>query len=237
MERYFPVVKRSLAGTPTAGNKECGPSTSQASQSSRAAQPGTNLKDAMGSQAISKFRACESSREVLNQVLLQTLGSKSNPITHSDIVERSDVVVSTSTGHQVSDGGNLARKQYFARRESKLRLQQAGSSSEIPQIFANLRIYINGYLEDTTDIEIKRLIAESGGKVVSTSSRCTHIVTSSGLSGSKSQKYLRAKSHIPYIVKPAWVIESHGSGKRRSEAPYSVKVDRSTRGPEVVGGI
>jgi hypothetical protein len=33
-------------------------------------------------------------------------------------------------------------------------------------VLNNTRIYINGYLQDTTDIEMKRVIIEAGGRVV-----------------------------------------------------------------------
>jgi hypothetical protein len=36
----------------------------------------------------------------------------------------------------------------------------------MPKIFRNVRVYINGFLDDTTDIEMKRIIIQYGGQVV-----------------------------------------------------------------------
>jgi hypothetical protein len=124
-------------------------------------------------------------------MLLSTLGDESNPITHSDLADRSgvgfisqycpancalililDKILSTSTGHQVTED-TMSRKRYFQERQSALGVQHrvaastSSASASTPRtgIFGNVRVYINGYLEGTTDIEIKRLVIEGGGKV------------------------------------------------------------------------
>ena len=109
------------------------------------------------------------------------MSDESNPITHSDIGARagmqtmslpaqnessihtscSDVVVSTSTGHQVGDGGR--HRGYFELRNQKLREQKEQSKSDV---LANVRIYINGYLSNTTDIEMKRIVTLAGGRIM-----------------------------------------------------------------------
>lgn len=52
-------------------------------------------------------------------------------------------------------------------------------------------------------------------------SRCTHILSEQGLSGSKSQKVLTSKSKVR-VVKPAWAVDSVTKGKRLNEARYAV---------------
>jgi hypothetical protein len=81
-------------------------------------------------------------------------------------VQHIDRVYSTSTGHQVSDGRRGGRL-FFEDREHKLaRQREANSSSDMPNIFRNVRVYINGFLDNTTDIEMKRIIIQSGGQIV-----------------------------------------------------------------------
>jgi hypothetical protein len=110
------------------------------------------------------------------------LKNEGNPITTSDLVERSgtsfsvlpffltcfqDQVFSASTGHQVAEG-NQSRKVYHHERQAALANQYRPNTSgnSGASIFQGTRIYINGYLEGTTDIEVKRLVAEGGGKVL-----------------------------------------------------------------------
>ena len=201
------------------------------------------------------------SSSALNKFLLGTLAHPSNPITHSDISQRSgtpchllllfnfirsfvhhvDQVFSTSTGHQVSDG-RRGQRFYFEDRKHKLaRQREANSSNDGPKIFRNVRAYINGFLDNTTDIEIKRIITQYGGQTVyaqapshsefnltyqcasSTASGCTHILTSQQLSGSKTHKILTTKTRIKvHVVKPEWVIDSVKAGRRKLEQDYSV---------------
>jgi hypothetical protein len=54
----------------------------------------------------------------------------------------------------------------MATRRSKLREQQRERTTSDMGILRNTRIYINGYLESTTDIEMKRIVVEAGGEIV-----------------------------------------------------------------------
>jgi hypothetical protein len=53
-----------------------------------------------------------------------------------------------------------------ATRRSKLREQQRERVTSDVGILRNTRIYINGYLESTTDLEMKRIVVEAGGEIV-----------------------------------------------------------------------
>lgn len=44
--------------------------------------------------------------------------------------------------------------------------READKSSSETDILKNTRIYIGGYLESTTDIEMKRLVVQAGGQIV-----------------------------------------------------------------------
>lgn len=77
-----------------------------------------------------------------------------------------DRVISTSTGHQVSDG-QRDRRLYLQDREHKLVLQRdVNRQNGHPQVLSNVRVYIDGFLENTTDIEMKRIVIRAGGQVV-----------------------------------------------------------------------
>lgn len=56
-----------------------------------------------------------------------------------------------------------------------------------------------------------------------TASSATHIITSTGLSGSKSQKMLNRgvkKANALHVVKPEWVYDSLNAGKLLNEYDY-----------------
>jgi hypothetical protein len=107
-------------------------------------------------------------------------------------------------------------------------------------ILSNTRIYINGYLRGTTDIEMKRVITEAGGQVLfvqdsyyaphnplmihrQSASNATHIVSSQPLSGTKTQNLLKSSSRTKrYVVKPEWVMESISAGRRLHEERYKL---------------
>ncbi|KAF8639872.1 hypothetical protein AX17_001127 [Amanita inopinata Kibby_2008] len=76
-----------------------------------------------------------------------------------------DVVVSTATGHQVAEM-RMNRRLYLQNRERKLAQQWERPSDNSNRVLQQARIYIGGYLEGTTDIEMKRLITLSGGQVM-----------------------------------------------------------------------
>lgn len=72
---------------------------------------------------------------------------------------------STVTGHQRSEGrGN--RKQYLDDRNKKIKQQREEKKVASPGPLANVRLYINGYLSDTTDIEMKRIVILAGGEIM-----------------------------------------------------------------------
>lgn len=129
----------------------------------------------------------ELSTRELNKLVLSTLSHESNPVTHSDIYERTgkppvtidtpldltsltEHIVSAATGHQRGDGrANGPQKTYFEHRRKKLSEQKvaaAGNASSEPQVMRNVRVYINGYLSNTTDIEMKRIVVRAGGDVL-----------------------------------------------------------------------
>jgi len=73
-----------------------------------------------------------------------------------------DRVVSLTKGHQRSEG-RVSRQGYMRVRNQKLKAQR---EEAVIGALNNTRIYINGYLRDTTDIEMKRIITEAGGQPV-----------------------------------------------------------------------
>ena len=77
--------------------------------------------------------------------------------------DRKDIVVSIATGHQVAENGGRGRRQYRDFRNQKIKDQMQESNSKVLQ---DARIYINGYLDNTTDIEMKRIISSAGGRVM-----------------------------------------------------------------------
>ncbi|KAF8272539.1 hypothetical protein EI94DRAFT_302066 [Lactarius quietus] len=161
----------------------------------------------------------DGSKTTLTKHLLQTLSDESNPITHSDIGLRSDHVVSLATGHQKPDGPRH-RRAYAKERNAKLRDQREEAMSSV---LSNTRIYINGYLRGTTDIEMKRVIAEAGGQVLQSASNATHIVSSQPLNGTKTQNLLRSSNRTRrYVVKPEWVMDSISAGRRLKEESYKL---------------
>ncbi|KAH9918216.1 uncharacterized protein BXZ73DRAFT_92273 [Epithele typhae] len=144
---------------------------------------------------------------------------QSNPITHSDIYNRTDHIVSAATGHQQGDGRGPGAR-YMKARDRKLAEQLPETSS---QVLRGVRVYINGYLENTTDIEMKRIVALAGGEVQRTASGATHVLTSQQLSGTKTHKHLTSKSKaVVHVVRPEWVSDSIAAGRRVPEREYAV---------------
>ncbi|CAL1700939.1 unnamed protein product [Somion occarium] len=168
-------------------------------------------------------------KKALTKRLLDTLSDEANPITHSDIYARSDYVTSAASGHQRGDGRGSAQKAYHKSRGKKLADQlPEKSSNRGVNVLYNVRIYINGYLADTTDIEMKRIVTLAGGQVLQTPSGATHILTSQQLNGSKTHKLLTTKAKVkPHVVRPEWVTDSINAGRRLSEREYSVIKDSS----------
>ena len=83
---------------------------------------------------------------------------------HSDrcLVEH---IVSLATGHQRSERRSGVRTDYIQDRSKKLKEQRDELLPEA-SVLNNVRVYINGYLSDTTDIEMKRIVTQAGGQVV-----------------------------------------------------------------------
>jgi hypothetical protein len=75
-------------------------------------------------------------------------------------------VTSTSTGHQVSENRGH-RSAYLENRAQKLTNQTVEDPmNEEPKVLRRVRVYINGFLSDTTDIEMKRIVSRAGGQIV-----------------------------------------------------------------------
>ncbi|KAG8218627.1 hypothetical protein J3R82DRAFT_4291 [Butyriboletus roseoflavus] len=192
------------------------------------------------------------SSSTITKHLLNTLSDNSNPVTHSNIYERSDTVVSATTGHQRGEGRTphgVSDNAYFNDRSRKLSLQRR---DEAPKgVLSNVRIYIDGYLSGTTDIEMRRIIAQAGGTTLYVPNswlsypvkrcigpyRCfrlapsgaTHIMTSQ-LNGSKTHRIRTTKSRNPvHVVKPEWVTDSIAAGRRLQEFHYTLIKSSSTR--------
>ena len=77
---------------------------------------------------------------------------------------QSDHVVAFATGHQVAEGPRKQRA-YMLDRTEKLSAQRETTDHDAG-ILKDTKIYINGYLESTTDIEMKRIITQAGGQIV-----------------------------------------------------------------------
>jgi hypothetical protein len=97
--------------------------------------------------------------------LLGTLSDPTNPITHSNIADRTDHYVAFATGHQVAQE-RINQGAYKTHREDKLQIQREASDSFGNELLKGVKVYINGYLEGTTDIEVKKIVVECGGQIV-----------------------------------------------------------------------
>ena len=96
-----------------------------------------------------------------------TLSDPTNPITHSNIADRTDHYVTFATGHQVAQE-RINQRTYMTYRQNKLQIQQEADTSndDKSNILRGVKVYINGYLEGTTDIEIKKVVTQCGGQIV-----------------------------------------------------------------------
>ncbi|KAG0709772.1 hypothetical protein DFH29DRAFT_885730 [Suillus ampliporus] len=170
--------------------------------------------------------------------LLNTLADESNPITHSNIYERSDHITSVATGHQRSEmRGGGHRRGYLDERSEKLKVQKHENARDLCLVerdegkcgvLSGVRVYINGYLAGTTDIEMKRIVAGAGGVTLHSPSGATHILTSQQLSGSKTHKHLTSKRNPAHVVRPEWVFESVRAGRRLREWEFAAIRPEST---------
>lgn len=69
-----------------------------------------------------------------------------------------------TTGHQVAESRGR-RSDYLADRSRKL-VDQAAKRSDESKVLSGTKVYINGYLRDTTDIEMKRTLTLAGAQVL-----------------------------------------------------------------------
>ncbi|KAJ7507963.1 hypothetical protein B0H11DRAFT_1969509 [Mycena galericulata] len=229
MDAYFPVTKTAASTSSTNKNLK--------KREDRKYQPyalarnsGKDASKPKPEQFSANHKSEEPSAAAVTKFLLSTLKTESNPITHSDSADKAIHVFSTATGHQVSEG-RTNRRLYLEDRAKKIGVQNSEvAPPEQPQVLVNVRCYINGFLANTTDLEMKRLIISAGGRVLPTASSATHVLTSQHLSGSKTDHILKSKSRsrVPHVVRPEWVTDSIAAGKRRPEREYSV-IKNSTK--------
>jgi hypothetical protein len=71
-----------------------------------------------------------------------------------------------ASGHQRSERRSGVRTGHYEDRTRKLTQQHEEQASETT-ILNGIRLYINGYLSDTTDIEMKRIVTQAGGQIMS----------------------------------------------------------------------
>jgi hypothetical protein len=78
-----------------------------------------------------------------------------------------DFVNSMTTGHQRSDG--RAKYQPYLEARSKKLTEQLPEQSTAPEanVLRGVRVYIDGYLANSTDIEMKRIVTLAGGQALS----------------------------------------------------------------------
>ncbi|KAF9534182.1 BRCT domain-containing protein [Crepidotus variabilis] len=226
MEAYFPLVAKSKSNT----GKDTQETATQKRSSVTLTKSLATIDITMPQSLRSSLPSSVEVEDVAIQ-LLKTLSNPKNPITHSDIADRTQHYVAFSRGHQEAEE-RIDHTKYMAHREAKLKVQRdniKSSESSNNQVLSGVKAYINGYLESTTDIEMKRVVTEGGGQIIGyPSSQCTHIITSRCLSGSKTHKMLTMKPSKVKVVKPDWVFDSLAKGKRQPERSYSLLRSRST---------
>ncbi|KZV77181.1 hypothetical protein PENSPDRAFT_568371 [Peniophora sp. CONT] len=189
--------------------------------SSRVSRLSPPLASSSTSEDLKPPTGFKPSRSATRKNILQNLKSDHNPITKSDSRERADHIVSLASGHQVGDYPR-DRRPYLEVRREKLK-EQAQAAPKQNKVLNGTRIYINGYLRGTTDIEMKRIVTGAGGQMLHTPSGATHILTSQSLSGSKTHKLLHSKAKSkPHVVRPEWVFDSITAGKKVETHSYSV---------------
>lgn len=63
--------------------------------------------------------------------------------------------------------GCAGQRTYLQDRERRRVIQRAVPECRgEAQVLKNVRIYINGFLEDTTDIEMKAIVVRAGGQIL-----------------------------------------------------------------------
>lgn len=71
-----------------------------------------------------------------------------------------------ATGHQRSDG-RVNQTAYLQSRAKKLEEQLPQRASNTAGVLHGVRVYIDGYISNTTDIEMKRIVTLAGGEMLS----------------------------------------------------------------------
>ena len=152
---------------------------------------------------------------------------------------------STTTGHQRSES-RINRTLYLKHRREKLKNQQerpasstsassSNSSSKPPAsssssstlkgdeppkteklVMQGVRVYINGYLCDTTDIEMKRTVTLAGGQVLFVSLSHTHPSNKSNLLHETQSDALKRDAH-PNIPRPQRFQDPQAPNQERKE--------------------
>ncbi|KAG7096791.1 hypothetical protein E1B28_004201 [Marasmius oreades] len=235
MERYFSVTKSRTTASANP-NKTTGSSlaTRSTKHFNTRLKPYVTKKEERNPKSLLTHLPDDvtPSSTVITKLLLKTLNDELNPITHSDIGLRSDHVVSMAGGHQHAE--ERRHRGYHEERNRKLAEQAEiatkSTSDTERKVLRGVRVFINGYLAGTTDIEMKRIVTEAGGSTLAAASGATHILTSQPLSGSKTHKLLTKKfKSIVHVVKPEWVFDSIKAGRRRPEREYGVIKDSTTQ--------
>ncbi|KAM0755419.1 hypothetical protein T439DRAFT_320112 [Meredithblackwellia eburnea MCA 4105] len=152
-----------------------------------------------------------------------TMGKPENPITNSDAYERTEHVQSCSKGHQTNESGpsNQVRGGWRKSRNAKLKTQAAEAKTGI---LKNVVACISGYTGTITNLQLIELIQSNGGEIrMVPTSEVTHLITISGLSGSKTHKfYAKGTKSKMKIVHPDWVVRTVEQGKRLREENFAV---------------
>ncbi|KAF8318101.1 hypothetical protein DL93DRAFT_2076052 [Clavulina sp. PMI_390] len=155
---------------------------------------------------------------------------EANPIVHSKAPSKSQYITSCASGHEREQGPS-GSPYWVATMNSKLSVQAVhslppDSSKGIDaNLLLGLRIYVDGLVRGTTRSEITRLVAMHGGINLRAAQSATHIISSTGLSGTKSRTVLKSgvkKSNSLHVVKPEWLYDSLNAGKRLREYDYRV---------------
>ena len=83
------------------------------------------------------------------------------------MADRTDHYVTFASGHQVAQE-RIHQAAYITYREDKLQIQHEANNSigdNNNALFKGVKVYINGYLEGTTDIEVKKVVVQCGGQI------------------------------------------------------------------------
>jgi len=123
------------------------------------------------------------------QVAVETCSAKERQVSAKDRVDGSG-------SSRVAEGAVGTGEAFGDWITGGARPKRVGIGDLKSDLFAGCTIYINGYTGPRiSDLELKRLIATHGGNVsYHCTSACTHVLVTTGLSGSKSQKFLDSSS-------------------------------------------